>query len=90
VLKDDKHFNIWNRGFVLTACTHHTQLVLDENYKPKTKMEKEVFQEMEFFMYSFFEEKLKSDKGRSLVQDYKDSHRTYTVCQAVNNGAYLR
>ena len=42
-LKDDKHFNIWNRGFVSTAYTHHTQLVLDENYRPKTENEKEVF-----------------------------------------------
>jgi hypothetical protein len=54
-LKDDKHFNIWNRGFVSTAYTHHTQLVLDENYKPKTETEKEVFHEMQFFMYSVFE-----------------------------------
>jgi hypothetical protein len=72
-LKDDKHFNIWNRGFVSTAYTHHTQLVFDERYKPKTETDKEVFQEMQFFMYSVFEERLKSDKGKSLVQDYEDS-----------------
>jgi hypothetical protein len=42
-LKDDKHFNIRNRGFVSTAYTHHTQLVIDENYKPKTETENEVF-----------------------------------------------
>jgi hypothetical protein len=28
---------------------------------------------MECFIYSVFEEKLKSDKGKSLVQDYEDS-----------------
>jgi hypothetical protein len=28
---------------------------------------------MQFFMYSVFEEKLKSDKGMSLVQDYEDT-----------------
>jgi hypothetical protein len=33
-----------------------------------------MFQEMQFFMYSVFEEKLKSDKGKSLVQDYEDTH----------------
>ena len=27
-LKDDKHFNSWNRGFVATAHMHHTHLVL--------------------------------------------------------------
>jgi hypothetical protein len=37
---------------------------------------------MQLFMYSVFEEKLKSDKGKSLVQYYKDTrddqalHRT--------------
>jgi hypothetical protein len=57
-------------------------LVLDESYKPKTETEKEVFQEMQLFVYSVFEEKLKSDKGKSLVQDYedtRDAQALYTV-----------
>jgi hypothetical protein len=49
-LQDDKHFNIWNLGFVSTAYTHHTQSVLDDNYKPKTETEKAVFQEIQFLM----------------------------------------
>jgi hypothetical protein len=44
-LKDDKYFNSWNRGFVATARMHHTDLVLDENYYPKTAEEKFVFEE---------------------------------------------
>jgi hypothetical protein len=82
-LKDDEHFNIWNRGFVSTAYTHHTQLVLDKNYKPKTETEKEVFQEMRFFMHSVFEEKLKSDKGKSLVQDYEDTRDSQALHTAL-------
>jgi hypothetical protein len=58
---------------VSTAFTHHPQLVLDKNYKRKTETEKELFQEIQFFMYSVFEEKLKSHKGKSLVQDYEDT-----------------
>jgi hypothetical protein len=54
-LKDDEHFNIWNRGFVLTDYTHHTQSVLDEKHKPNAETEKEVFREMRFFMYTVFE-----------------------------------
>jgi hypothetical protein len=42
-LKDDTHFKIWSCGFVSTAYTHHTHLVLDESYKPKTETEKDVF-----------------------------------------------
>ncbi len=29
-LKEDKHFNSWNRGFVATVHMHHTHLILDE------------------------------------------------------------
>jgi hypothetical protein len=59
--------------FCVDCLHHHTQLVLDKNYKPKTEMEKEVFQEIQYFMYSFFEEKLKSNKVKSLIQDYEDT-----------------
>jgi hypothetical protein len=41
-LKDDKGFRIWNHGFVSKAKMHHTHLVLDETYVPKTD-EKKLF-----------------------------------------------
>jgi hypothetical protein len=66
-LKDDKFFNTWNRGFVATAHMHHTQLVLDETYIPKTDSEKAVFKEMQTFMYAVLEDHLKTDKGKSLA-----------------------
>jgi hypothetical protein len=43
---------------------HHTHLVLDEIYVPKTDEEKAVFQEMQIFMYAVMEEHLKTDKGK--------------------------
>jgi hypothetical protein len=42
-LKDDKHFNSWNRGFVATAQLHHTHLVLDEGYCPLNDVDVAVF-----------------------------------------------
>jgi hypothetical protein len=50
-LKDDEYFDSWNQNFVATAYTHHTQKVLDENYKPKTAAEHDLFDEMQFFMF---------------------------------------
>jgi hypothetical protein len=50
---------------------HHTHLVLDETYVPKTDEEKAAFQEMQIFMYAVMEENLKTDKGKSLVSKYK-------------------
>jgi len=70
-LKDDKYFNTWNRGFVATAHMHHTHLVLDETYVPKTTMEIAVFQDMQTFMYAVLEEHLKTDTGKSLVSQYE-------------------
>jgi hypothetical protein len=70
-LKDDKFFNTWNRGFVATAHMHHTQLVLDEGYIPKTMTEIHVFKEMQTFMYAVLEDHLKTDKGKSLVSHYE-------------------
>ena len=62
-LKDDKYFNSWNRGFVATAHMHHTHLVLDENYVPKNDTERDVFKEMQIFIYAVLEEHLKTSKG---------------------------
>jgi hypothetical protein len=70
-LKEDKHFNSWNRGFVATAFMHHTHLVLDENYVPTTANDIAVFQEIQTFMYAVLEEHLKTDKGKSLVSQYE-------------------
>ena len=86
-LKDDKYFNTWNRGFVSTAYTHHTQLVLDENYRPKTESEKELLQEVQFFMYAVFEEKLKSDKGKSLVSDFENTRDAQAIYAALKRHA---
>jgi hypothetical protein len=70
-MKDDKHFNPWNRGFVATALMHHTHHVLDEVYIPKTPTEIGLFQEMQTFMYAVFEEHLKPDARRSLFGQYE-------------------
>jgi hypothetical protein len=45
-LKDDKYFNSWNRGFVATAHMHHTHLMLDESYIPRTAVEIKTFKEI--------------------------------------------
>jgi hypothetical protein len=87
-LKDDKYFHTCNRGFVSTAyTTNHTQLVLDENYVPRTHADKELFQEMQFFMYAVFELKLKSDKGKSLFNDYESTRDAQKIFAALKRHA---
>jgi hypothetical protein len=86
-LKDDKYFDSWNQNFVATAYTHHTQKVLDENYKPKSAAERDLFDEMQYFMFSVLQEKLKSEKGRSLVNDYENTRDAQSVYAALKKHA---
>jgi hypothetical protein len=86
-LKDDKYFNVWNRGFVATAFMHHTHHVLDEKYVPKTANEIHVFREMQTFMYAVFEEHLKTDKGKSLVSEYEDKRDAQSIYRELKKHA---
>jgi hypothetical protein len=70
-LKDDKHFSSWNRGFVATAYMHYTHLVLNEKYVWKTPNKIEVFQEIQTVMYAVMEQKLKSEKDKSLISELR-------------------
>lgn len=78
-LKDDKYFNSWSRSFVATAHMHHTNTILDANYKPSNEIETGLFQEMQIFMYAVFEEKLKTDKGKSLVSAYESTRDAQSI-----------
>ena len=86
-LKDDKHFNSWNRGFVATAHMHHTHLVLDPSYVPKTIEESAVFAEMQTFMYAVFEEHLKTDTGKSLVSSFEATRDAQSVYKELTKHA---
>jgi hypothetical protein len=70
-LKDDKHFNSWNRGFVATPHMHHTHLVLDAGYCPLNDVDVAVFKEMRTFMYALLQTHLQTDKGKPLVSHFK-------------------
>jgi hypothetical protein len=78
-LKDDKYFNTWNRGFVATAYMHHTHMVLDGDYIPRTAPEQTLFKEMQIFMYAVFEENLKTDTGKSLVSQYEATRDAQSI-----------
>jgi hypothetical protein len=70
-LKEDKHFNSWNRGFIATAHIHHTHLVLDSDYSLTNAIDVALFKEMQKFVYAVLQEHLKTDKGKSLVSQFE-------------------
>lgn len=86
-LKDDKYFNSWNRGFVATAHMHHTNVILNETYVPRTANERDVFQEIQTFMFAVMEEKLKSEKGKSLISKYEDTRDAQSVYRELKKHA---
>ena len=86
-LKDDKYFNSWNRGFAATARMHHTHLVLDETYSPKSEVEYAVFMEMQVFMYAVLEDHLKTGKGKSLVSQYEGTHDAQSIYRELKKHA---
>jgi hypothetical protein len=67
--KDNKYFNSWIHGFVAMVFMHHTQHVLVADYKPVTTTEIGLFKEMQIIMYAVYEDKLKTNKGKSLVSN---------------------
>jgi hypothetical protein len=81
-LKDDKYFTTCNRGFVATAHMHHTHQVLDQVYVPRSETEVSVFKEQQTFMYAILEEHLKTDKGKSLVSQFKCAEYLQVVEEA--------
>jgi hypothetical protein len=58
---------------------HHTHLVLNEKYVPKTPNKIEVFQEIQAFMYAVVEEKLKLEKGKSLISEFEEKCNAQSV-----------
>jgi hypothetical protein len=78
-LKDDKYFNSWNRDFVATTYMHHTHLVLNKKYVLRTPNKIEEFQEIKTFMYAVIDEKLKSEKGKSLISEFEEKHDAQSV-----------
>jgi hypothetical protein len=80
-LKDDKHFNSWNCGFVATAHMHHTHLVLDEGYCPLNDIDVAVFKKMQTFMYAVLQTHLQTDKGKSLVSQYEATRDAQSIHQ---------
>ena len=88
-LKDDKHFNSWNRGFVATAYMHHTQHVLDEHYipDPTNPTELALFTKMQVFMYAVLEEHLKTDTGKSLVSQYEETRDAQSIYRELKRHA---
>ena len=71
--KEDRKWTAWNRHLNSVARTHGVDKVLDTCYVPETPSEIALFAEHQKFMYSVFEQKLKTAKSLKFVRRHRDN-----------------
>ena len=70
-LKDERHFDKFQRDLFITAKSHDVSEILDPTYTPGTSPEEqELFEAKQIFMYKVFNETLLTDMGRTKVRKY--------------------
>ena len=71
--KEDKKWTAWNRQLHSIARTHGVENVLDPVYVPISPSDIALFTEHQKFMYSVFEQKLKTAKSMKYVRRHRDT-----------------
>jgi hypothetical protein len=84
-LKDEKLNDDWHKSFMNQARAQDVSEVLDPSYVPTTKQAKELFIEKQKYVYSVLESKVITDKGRAIVQEYKDTFDAQKVYQKLTD-----
>ena len=79
VFKEDKQWDSWRRSTLATARSHACEEVFDPNYRPTTADELAVFTEKQKFIYSVFEEKLKTDMGKYFVRIHESDFDAQSI-----------
>jgi hypothetical protein len=84
-LKDEKFNDNWHQSFMNQAHSQDVSKVLDPSYVPTTKQAKELFIEKQKYVYSVLASKVITDKGRAIVQEYKDTFDARKVYQKLTD-----
>ena len=77
--KEDKKWTSWNRHLNSVARTHGVDKVLDPSYVPETPADIALFSEHQKFMYSVFEQKLKTAKSLKYVRRHRTNFDAQTL-----------
>ena len=69
MLKDQKHWDAWNRSLVTQAKAHDVHEVLDLSYAPPDgdQEAKDLFDQKQIFVYSVLNKCVMTDQGKSFV-----------------------
>ena len=78
-LKDQKHWNNWNRSVIAQAHAHDISEVFDTNYIPSNEVEANLFQQKQIFAYSVLNKCVMTDQGKSYVREHESDFDAQSV-----------
>jgi hypothetical protein len=72
MLKDQKHWDAWNRSLITQASAHDVSEVLDPSYVPPRNdpEAEELFKQKKIFVYSVLNKCVMTDQGKSFVREH--------------------
>jgi hypothetical protein len=72
ILKDDKHWDGWNRSHNAQARVQGVEdVVMNSSYKPTTSEDKALFEVKQTYMFAVFKKTLLTDQGKAYVREYE-------------------
>ena len=79
VLKDNKHWNSWQRAVIAQAHAHDIQEVFDVNYVPRNEEQEELFKEKNKFAYAVLNRTVQTDEGKAYVRQHEKDFKANEV-----------
>ena len=73
MLKEQKHWNAWNRSVIAQARAHDVSEVFDPSYTPPTndREAEDLFEKKKSFVYSVLNKCVMTDHGKSFVREHE-------------------
>ena len=79
-IKDDDHFDRWNRGLKAMAEVQDVAQILEHKYIPTPHTEDEIlFAMKQKYMYAVFQKNILTDKGKEIVRKYTNTSNAQKI-----------
>ena len=79
ILKNDEHWDAWNRQLIATSRMQDVADVLDEHYTPFTTEERDLFIAKQEFMYTVFERTILTSQGKDLICKHENDFNAQLI-----------
>jgi hypothetical protein len=78
-LKDNRHWNNWNRSVLAQAYAHDLKEFFDPSYKPDGEDEKELLKKKQCFTYAVLNRIIQTDEGKAFVRQHEKDYDAQEV-----------